>query len=311
MGGRDSGFGIRGSGERRPEARGTEEAERRIRAAGRRLDLSGLGLEKLLESIAGLRELAELDLSGNELTELPEWIGALSRVHMLLIGGNRLTALPVGLGRLKRLRFLNISGNPLGSLPEWIGERLNLQYLWADGIGLTILPQSLCDLNELKQLSINGHSLTELPETIGLLTNLEGLYLQTKTGASGLTSLPEGMRLLTSLIWLYLHGNAELGLPPEILGPALDEGASKAADPAAILEYYFRTRSTAARTRPLHEAKLILVGRGGAGKTSLVNRLVHRTYNSKETKTDGIAITDWPVEVGGDKVQLHIWDFGR
>jgi GTPase SAR1 family protein len=36
---------------------------------------------------------------------------------------------------------------------------------------------------------------------------------------------------------------------------------------------------------------MVLVGRGGVGKTCLVNRLVHGTYNTDEKKTDGIAIT--------------------
>ena len=63
-------------------------------------------------------------------------------------------------------------------------------------------------------------------------------------------------------------------------------------------------------SRPLNEAKMILVGRGGVGKTCLVNRLVHGTYNPEEKKTDGIAITPWPVRVGQDDVRLNIWDFG-
>jgi internalin A len=55
---------------------------------------------------------------------------------------------------------------------------------------------------------------------------------------------------------------------------------------------------------------MILVGRGGVGKTSLVNRLVHGDFDPKETKTEGIAITPWPIDVGNDQVRLNIWDFG-
>lgn len=55
---------------------------------------------------------------------------------------------------------------------------------------------------------------------------------------------------------------------------------------------------------------MILVGRGGAGKTSLVNLLVHNRYNAGEAKTEGIAITPWTVKVGQDPVRLNIWDFG-
>jgi internalin A len=83
----------------------------------------------------------------------------------------------------------------------------------------------------------------------------------------------------------------------------------KPAKPSEILDYYFRTRG--GERRPLNEAKLILVGRGAVGKTSIVNRLVHKTFKD-EKKTEGIKITEWPVTVGKkkDDVRLNVWDFG-
>lgn len=63
--------------------------------------------------------------------------------------------------------------------------------------------------------------------------------------------------------------------------------------------------------RPLSEAKLILVGFGAVGKTSLVNRLVHKKFNSDEKITEGIQITPWQVRLNDtEDVRLHIWDFG-
>jgi internalin A len=55
---------------------------------------------------------------------------------------------------------------------------------------------------------------------------------------------------------------------------------------------------------------MILVGRGGAGKTSLVQQLVKQTFNPAEKKTDGIAIASWQLQVRDDQVRLNIWDFG-
>ncbi len=72
------------------------------------------------------------------------------------------------------------------------------------------------------------------------------------------------------------------------------------------LDYYLSTRIV---QHPLNEAKLILVGRGGVGKTSLVNRLVHKTFNEGENKTEGIQITHWTVHIGQDDIRLNIWDF--
>ena len=62
--------------------------------------------------------------------------------------------------------------------------------------------------------------------------------------------------------------------------------------------------------RPLNEAKLILVGRGGVGKTSIVNQLVHNIFKP-EKKTEGIKITGWPLTLNtNENVRLNIWDFG-
>jgi internalin A len=64
-----------------------------------------------------------------------------------------------------------------------------------------------------------------------------------------------------------------------------------------------------AEAKPLNEFKLILVGRGGVGKTTLVHKLVSDHY--KEFKrTPGIKVTDWPCDVDGEEARAHIWDFG-
>ena len=75
-----------------------------------------------------------------------------------------------------------------------------------------------------------------------------------------------------------------------------------------IAGYYFRTRGGA---RPLNEAKLLLLGWGGVGKTSLVNRLVYQRFNPSELRTEGIKVTSWPVMLSNDeRVRLNVWDFG-
>ncbi|HYE64043.1 MAG TPA: GTP-binding protein, partial [Pyrinomonadaceae bacterium] len=156
-------------------------------------------------------------------------------------------------------------------------------------------------------LDLSGQTLTELPESIGQLTQLRTLDLSDNQ----LTELPESTRNLKSLEALYLHGNDALGLPSEVLGPTLEDIALKSAQqakPHEILEYYFQVRSS---RRPLNEAKLILVGRGAVGKTSLVNRLVHNKFEADEKKTEGIQITGWELLLNNNEdVRLNIWDFG-
>src|ERR1044071_4731503 len=155
-------------------------------------------------------------------------------------------------------------------------------------------------------LDLSNKGLSELPASIGQLTRLEWLYLDDNQ----LTSLPESLRSLQSLERLYLHGNDELGLPAEVLGLTWMENSHstrRPAKPAEILEYYFRVRGG---ERPLNEAKLILLGRGAVGKTSIVNRLLHDLFQA-EKKTEGINITGWALRLNGtENVRLNVWDFG-
>jgi internalin A len=131
--------------------------------------------------------------------------------------------------------------------------------------------------------------------------------------------LPDSIKQLTSLEELYLHGNEALGIPPEVLGPVWradsQRGGFDAANPRAILDWYFRSR--AEPTRRLNEAKMLLVGQGGVGKTSLVHYLIHnKPCDPAEVPTEGINIDDWDIqgrkEADGkfERVKVHVWDFG-
>jgi internalin A len=293
-------------------AEGKAEAERRIEEAHRSgnssLTLKGLGLRELPESLSGLTGLQRLFVESNGLTALPEWLGGLTGLQTLVASGNELTALPDRLGGLTGLRELFVSGNKLTALPDRLGGLTGLQTLSVAGNGLTALPEWLGGLTGLQTLVASGNELTALPDRLGGLTGLRELVVS----GNRLTALPESLKELKSLDRLFLHQNPGLGLPPEVLGPPWEDVAEKratAAKPADILEYYFRLRGC---KRPLNEAKLTLVGRGGVGKTSLVNRLVRWSFNPDESRTEGIQITPWNVEVGDKKdlVRLNIWDFG-
>jgi internalin A len=200
---------------------------------------------------------------------------------------------------------LDLSDLGLTKLPESIAQLSQLQILYLDGNQLTVLPESVTQLSLLEELSLTDNQLTTLPESVAQLSLLEVLYLD----GNQLTMLPEALRKLTRLEELFLHGNEALGLPAEVLGSTWRERPVPPAKPAAILDYYFRTRGE--EKRPLNEAKLILVGRGAVGKTSIVNRLVHKKFRV-ESKTEGIKITEWPLTVGKakDEVRLNVWDFG-
>jgi internalin A len=160
---------------------------------------------------------------------------------------------------------------------------------------LTVLPEWLGQLTQLQELSVGNNQLRVLPQSLGQLTQLQNLYV----AYNQLTVLPDWLRGLARPIGLYIEDNPALGLPSEII---------ESEDSAKIAGYYFRTVGPDGR-QALNEFKLILVGRGGVGKTTLVHRLV--TGEFKEFKrTPGINITRCPMTIKGKDVRAHVWDFG-
>jgi internalin A len=274
------------------------------------------GLESVPESLAQLTNLKTLNLFNNQLAALPESIGRLTQLQILDVGRNLIGSLPEGIANLAGLQHLDISSNHLEILPDWLGQLTRLVSLVVDRNVLTALPESLSQLTELECLGITGNRLSTLPESLRGLAKLRYLF----AADNRLASLPSSLRSrLSALEVLDLSGNEALGVPPEILGPSAFSKEWQfrpfkitiqptPASPSAIVDYYFRTRRD---RKPLNEAKLILVGRGGVGKTCLIKRMLHNTFNEREPETPGIEIQQWLVPMSdGDTVRLNVWDFG-
>ena len=164
----------------------------------------------------------------------------------------------------------------------------------------------MSQLKKLISLFIDYNQLSKVPDCIAYLSNLKRIDLNDNQ----LQVLPIFLEKLPRLEALLLHNNASLKIPVEILGPTYEEvnDGATAANPADILNYYFRIQ---ANHQPLNEAKLILVGFGAVGKTSLANRLIHGTFDPDSKKTEGINITPWSLRLNqSEDITLHVWDFG-
>jgi internalin A len=266
-------------------------------------------LTSLPKSIGRLERLQILLLSFNQLTSLPQSVWQLRQLDTLNVGANKLLAISDGLAHLTKLQILGVGSNLLSTLPDSFAQLKRLRVLNASYSLLTTLPESICELACLESLSLENNHLTSLPTCIGKLTRLRQLDLD----GNDLVSLPESLRHLESLQQLFLHDNPQLLFPASLLGPDKRQSAHAKTEfqkPRLILDYYFRTRTDQNR-RPLREAKLILVGRGEVGKTSLVKRLVENRFTRREDRTQGIRITQWPLAVKrGEEVRMHVWDFG-
>lgn len=283
-----------------------------------------------IERAAHLRS-RELDLSGLKLTIIPSEVFALTHLRELNMNRNLIKELPVDIEKFYDLRMLGIASNKIKSLPKEIGSLDRLEVLWVGSNNISELPDSCAQLGALRSLGIFNNNFDKMPD-LSSLCGLEELYCSNNrirdipgwmgalerltcldVSTNDIAELPQDLLKLKNLKELLVGGNPRLALPSEITGETsvVDYDAvlntMNRVAAASILGYYFRTRGGA---RPLNEAKLILVGRGAVGKTTLVRRLMTGKF-SKPKKTEGIQIKEWPLSLRrNDKIQLNVWDFG-
>ena len=171
----------------------------------------------------------------------------------------------------------------------------SLTRLYLRGNQLTTVPPEIGKLASLIQLELNNNQLTALPPDIGKLIGLIVLDLHDNK----LARLPKTLQKLTQLKYLDLRDNPAFGLLSEVL--------EQIDNPALILKTYFGER------RPLREAKMLLVGQGGVGKTALARRLLHELPpDDGQGKTEGVDIQKWSLAPTGadEPITLNLWDFG-
>ncbi|PKN92931.1 MAG: hypothetical protein CVU44_12940 [Chloroflexi bacterium HGW-Chloroflexi-6] len=160
-----------------------------------------------------------------------------------------------------------------------------------------------------KSIFIRMPPLTILPSEIGSLSQLQTLRLRNNK----FQTLPQELLNLSHLKELDLDNNP-LHIPPEIL--------SRKFEPQNILNYYFTI--TKGKKKSLSEIKILFVGQGSVGKTSIIYQILNGQFNQNQIKTDGISISQWHVN-GYEKpeseyqsetinsrseIRLNIWDFG-
>ncbi|HEX8053512.1 MAG TPA: COR domain-containing protein [Thermoleophilaceae bacterium] len=311
----------------------------------RSLGLASVPIRELPASLSGLESLEKLVLSGTRLKQLPSWIGHLSALQMLDAGRLELSTLPNSVRQLQKLTHfylwnhgfetpppelhnltslevldLSHSGSmslephrqqasmadapsrlvgasasgsgPLRALPEWLANDLPaLQWLYLGGQRLERLPPRLPPA--LRGLYAASNFIERVDPTLFDLSALAELDLR----ANAITDLDPPVGAISRLRYIALADNP-LPIPPEVLSGS---------EPGRIIPYLSQVQGPA---KPLDQAKVIVVGEGSVGKTSLVRRLVANTYSPLEQKTEGIAVTRWGVDAGGAPITLDIWDFG-
>jgi internalin A len=259
------------------------------------LYFAGNKITHISELVSNLSNLSRFSLCNNKITQIPESISTLINLTGLDFSSNEITQIPESLFNLINLKELSIWGNQITQIPESISKLTNLIGLDLSRNQIIKIPEAITGLTSLIKLYFSHNQITEIPEAISALTNLTELYLF----SNQIKEIPESITNLTNLTTLELKDNP-LPIPPEIL--------EDANNPRAIIGYWQKLKQ--GERKPLNEAKVILIGHGAVGKTSLVRQLIDRYFKPDETKTEGIDIRAWQITAREETVKLRVWDFG-
>jgi internalin A len=189
----------------------------------------------------------------------------------------------------------DLSNRGLTALAPEIGQLTSLQTLWLNGNQLTALPPEITQLTSLQELALNGNRLTALPPEIGQLTSLQTLQLT----RNQLTALPS-----------EIAGQLERGLLLKVdANPLAEPFPELLRQGSGAVSIYLRSLRDAVAQ---YEAKVLLVGEGNVGKTSLSAALRGEAFVEGRPFTHGIEVK--PVvlahpDATGD-ITIRLWDFG-
>ncbi len=291
------------------------------------LDLGNCNLIELPKAISSMDWLTALNLSRNDYLEDLTLLKDLKQLQILFLFRTMVSDLaPLrGLEQLQQisaahteisdltplkdlvqLQELDVSNTQIGSLVP-LKNLKHLRLLYASSTQVSDL-EPLKNLNQLQQISLSNTEISDL-------TPLKNLNQVQQISISN-TLVSDLSPILTLIkgdlpvkwsrkIWqgngIYTENCPLIIPPPEVV----EQGNS------AILRYFDELDKQ--ETLRLYEAKCLIIGEGGAGKTSLVRKLLDRDNQLPEEKetTKGIEVQplDFTLPDGSD-FRLHLWDFG-
>lgn len=283
----------------------SEEALRRIAKEKEErtgvLDLSDCQLTEVPEELRDLTWLIILEMSSNLNLASLKYIDSLYNLELLNCSNTNIKDLSLlkNLITLKTLYINRTNVSDLGALHKLTGLK-SLSCNYTNIYDLTPL-QDLFNLQILSVIHTNIRNLNPLKK----LNNLKYIDItNTKVNdISGVTHLlntsfdieyEENIKNTETVICL----NCPITTPPI-------EFIKKGKE--AVLEYFSQLDNY---HRPLNELKIIFLGEGAVGKTSLIKCIRNENFNPNESQTHGITILQTLFSINEQTTNAHLWDFG-
>jgi internalin A len=257
-------------------------------------------LLRLPALLSKFQRLEKLILSDNQILDISS-LKELKGLTELRLYNNKISNIS-SLKKLKGLTHLNLANNQISDISS-LKELKGLTYLCLDSNQIRDI-SNLKGLKGLTVLNLTGNQISDI-SSLKELKNLKELYLNDNK----ITHMPaEFLDLGPPIKWeskwnlngkegIYLDGNPLESPPVEII----EKGTE------AVRQYF---KSLAGEQQALNEVKVLLVGDGAAGKTSLAKALLGQPFDIKESQTHGININTMEINVNNTIIKVRLWDFG-
>lgn len=256
--------------------------------------------------------LISLALVNCNMKSIPEFILNYSTLKVLSLRNCNISSIDERITELRQLEILDISQNLLTVIPKSIFSLPDLQYLNLSKNSITTLPDEINHLRKLRGLILNDNQLKEIPLSILEMTELwqaheiirqireekNRIVRSQKYEEAAKLRDYERNQMELGYIGINLSNNDIQNLPPELL----EKGRNK-------IDEYLKSLD-GLNSLPVNEFKLLLIGEGGSGKTSLLKRLTANEFDINEKQTHGINIRSWELNSEEQKIKANIWDFG-
>ena len=235
----------------------------------------------------------KISLASNEFTSLPSNMDKyLKQCSKLDLQWNKICEIPHCLLILPSITEVNLSHNNIREIPDVPEWSASLSVLDLSYNCLNCLPNSACSLT-LKHLNISNNQFDKVPHCVCSFVALSTLNIAHN---SKIHNLPSELGRLKKLLHLNLNGLNNLIYPPK---------SARATTADCIRYLWSRLRSA----RGFFHMKLLLLGKYGMGKSTMVARLQGREVGNESTV--GVNISEWKYSPTPNRktFQFRIWDF--
>ncbi|XP_077989967.1 malignant fibrous histiocytoma-amplified sequence 1 homolog [Glandiceps talaboti] len=306
--------------------------------------LGGNNLKDLPEEFGELQKLALLDLASNDFKSIPDAVYKLKELVGLYMTGNQLKILGPRIRNLEKLEIIWLDNNIFAAFPQEIcHENSQLEHLRLNRNTIMEIPISISTLQRLKALELNHNRITSLPDAICELSSLEVLRLNfnqithlprhlgncmkalrvLEASNNRLEELPQTICEMSQLRSLILSDNCVTVLPPQFATRLAENLVDFDIENNPLIEPPYEVclqginairsyEKACASGKPMDEPcqKVIILGKTGAGKTSLIRTMLHgksMLTDEVEGRTHCVEILTWSP---GNGVRFDVYDFG-